>query len=61
MIKMDKKIMNKIIQSVNASMAIEDLYASKEAREIGKLYLENRITADEAVNRIKKLHGINSL
>lgn len=48
--------LNKIIDSVNASMAFEGLEASPEALEIGEKYLNKEINIKEAIELIKKLH-----
>lgn len=47
---------NRIIKSVNASLAIEGLKASPEALEIGERYLNKEISIEEAIELIKKLH-----
>lgn len=51
-----KNEINKIIDSVNASLAIEGLKASPKALEIGKKYLNKEISIEEAIDLIKKLH-----
>lgn len=56
--------LNKIINSVKASMAVEGLEASPEALEVGKKYLRDEIGAHEALELIKELHkkgNINDL
>ena len=47
---------NKIINSVKATMAMEGLEASPEALEIGERYLNKEISIEEAIELIKKLH-----
>ena len=46
----------RIINSVNASMGFEDLEPSEEAKKIGRDYLEGKITTLEAIEMIKELH-----
>jgi hypothetical protein len=46
----------KTITSVNASMAVEGLKPSKTAKSLGRQYLEGKITAEEAIAKVKALH-----
>ena len=46
----------KIVSSVKASMAFEGLKPSLQAPEIGKEYLEGKITSEVAAIRIKENH-----
>lgn len=39
-------------------MNFEDLEISKKAEKIGKQYLKGKITANEAIRMIKKLHKV---
>lgn len=49
----------RVISSVGASMAMEGLQPSSHARTVGKQYLENKITAKEAVAKVKAKHASN--
>ncbi|MEA4827315.1 MAG: antitoxin VbhA family protein [Clostridium sp.] len=50
---------NKRINEVNATLKIEGLSLSEQAKKIGKLYLEDKITEKEAKQMILKLHGVD--
>lgn len=50
------KALEKIIDSVEATMAFEGLKASPEALEISGMYLRNEISGSEAVELVKGLH-----
>lgn len=54
--KLKQKVLNRIIDSVKASMAFEGLEVSPEALEIGNRYLSGEITANEAVEMIKGMY-----
>lgn len=49
----------RIIASVQASMAAESMNPSEEARAIGKQYLEGKISGKEAIAKIKMQHAAN--
>ncbi len=51
----------RIINSTKATMAFEGLEASPEVLEIGKRYLNDEITANEAIEMIKELHNISPI
>lgn len=55
------KTLEKIIDSVEATMAFEGLKASPEALEIGRRYLDGEISSSEAVELIKGLHKAKRL
>lgn len=48
-----KKRVNKALNSVHASMAMEGLKPSKATVTIGRQYLEGKISEQEAISRIK--------
>ncbi|MDO9535564.1 MAG: antitoxin VbhA family protein [Bacillota bacterium] len=47
----------RVIESVGASLAFENLKPSKHAQEVGKQYLEDKISSREAVAKVKKMHA----
>jgi hypothetical protein len=49
----------RIIANVQASMVVEGMNPSAEARAIGKQYLEGKISGKEAVAKIKMQHAAN--
>lgn len=53
---MNKKDIDRIIASTKASWLIEGLEISKEAEELGRQYLEGKITINEAIKMVKELH-----
>lgn len=52
----NKKNIDRIIKSTKASWLFEGFEISKEAEELGRQYLEGKITIDEAIRKIKELH-----
>lgn len=49
---------NRMMASVQASMAVEGLKPSKKARAIGKKYLQGELTSKEAVEMIIQHHSV---
>lgn len=47
----------RVIASVQASMAVEGMKPSAKARVIGKQYLEGKISSKDAVTKIKLQHS----
>jgi len=47
----------RVIESVGASMAFENLKPSKYAQVVGKQYLEDKISSSEAVAKVKEKHA----
>ena len=58
-IKMTPEEVERVIANVHASMAVEGMIPSTQARAIGRHYLEGKITSNEALNKIKKQHAAN--
>ncbi|MBS4021382.1 MAG: antitoxin VbhA family protein [Dethiobacter sp.] len=47
----------RVIESVGASLAFENLKPSKHAQAVGKQYLEDKISSREAVDKVKEKHA----
>lgn len=47
----------RVIESVGASLAFENLKPSKHAQVVGKQYLEDKISSREAVAKVKEKHA----
>jgi hypothetical protein len=52
-----RKEIERVIASVQASMAVEGMKPSAKALAIGKQYLEGKISSEEAVAKIKMHHA----
>jgi hypothetical protein len=55
--KKKRKEIERVIASVQASMAVEGMKPSAKAQAIGKQYLEGKISSEEAVAKIKMQHA----
>jgi hypothetical protein len=55
--EINRKLEQAIQKNVTATLAVEGLQASKQAKEITRKYLEGTYTSDQAVVEIKKMYG----
>jgi osmotically-inducible protein OsmY len=55
-----KKRVDKALASVHASMAMEGLEPSKVTVNLGRQYLEGKISGQEAISKIKARHLTNA-
>lgn len=54
----NKTDIDRVIANVQASMAVEGLTPSREAKAIGKKYLAGELTSQEAIDAIKRNHTV---